>query len=161
MRRGHKTALDTEPDFAATSRFPPERHRAAARRLLDGRLQRHLDLFGPPPGGGWVRAIRVALGMSQFELGRRAGISQPRVAQIERCEVSGRIELETIRRVAEALECDFAYVLAPRAPLEAMVRRQARARAEGDPELAERLAELPGLWNPDRPVTRGLPKEAL
>jgi predicted DNA-binding mobile mystery protein A len=138
---------------------PAETFRSAQRRALDERLARHLDLVGPPPGRGWVRAIREALGMSQYELGRRAEVSQPRVAQIERCEVRREVELETMRRMAEALDCAFEYVLAPGATLKAMVRRQALARAGGHPELAAWLVDQPGLWNPDRHVRRRWPPE--
>jgi predicted DNA-binding mobile mystery protein A len=133
--------------------------RPARRQSLDERLARHLDLVGPPPGGGWVRAIREALGMSQFELGRRTGVSQPRVAQIERAEAHGAIELSTMRRMAAGLGCSFSYVLAPHEPLEAMVRGQALRKARGDSGLAEELVDQPGLWNPNVPGRRVPPEE--
>ena len=99
--------------------------------------------------------------MSQFELGRRAGISQPRVAQVERAEAVGTVELATLRRLAAALGCSLSYVLAPDESLEAMVLFQALDRAHGDRELAEQLVDQSGLWNPDRrvPVRPRAPKE--
>ena len=99
--------------------------------------------------------------MSQAELGRRAGVSQPRVAQIERAETDGAIELGTMRRMAAALGCSFSYVLAPHEPLESMVRGQALHKAGGDAVLAEELVDQPGLWNLHVPGRRVLPEEGV
>jgi predicted DNA-binding mobile mystery protein A len=138
--------------------------RSSRRRALDQRLSRHEDRVGPPPLQGWIRAIREALVMSQFELGERMGLSQPRVAQIERAEAEGSVQLETIRRSAAALGCSFWYVLVPNEPLDRMVRRQALHLAGGDPVLAIEVADRPGLWrgyslHPPPPIPRGRPPE--
>jgi transcriptional regulator with XRE-family HTH domain len=91
--------------------------------------------------------------MSQFELGQRMGVSQPRVAQIERAEAEQSIELKTLSRAAAALGCSLWYVLAPAEPLGSMVQRQALERADGDPALAEGIIDTPGLWRCDRAST--------
>jgi transcriptional regulator with XRE-family HTH domain len=91
--------------------------------------------------------------MTQFELGQRLGVSQPRVAQIERAEAEGSIELSTIGRAAKALRCSLHYVLVPDEPLDEMVRRQALEKADGDPALADELVDTPDLWRADRPNT--------
>lgn len=67
--------------------------------------------------------------MSERELGARAGITQQRVNQIERAELEGSIQLSTLARAADALNCEFVYYLAPREPLEDMVWRQAFLKA--------------------------------
>ena len=142
--------------------------RRTARKRLDQRLV-GLDL-GPRPPRGWTRAIREALGMSTGELGRRMGLTQSRVSQIERAEELGSIRLETLDRAARALNCQVRYVFVPNEPLENMVRQQARLRAEAEvdavthtmaledqapepdvvraqvEELAERLIDSPQLW---------------
>ena len=48
-----------------------------------------------PPPKGWIRAIRDALGMSGAQLGRRIGVKAQSVADIERSEASGSIQLKT------------------------------------------------------------------
>jgi len=40
------------------------------------------------------------------------------------------VSLNTLRRAADALECDLVYVLVPRRPLDETVKRRARALAE-------------------------------
>jgi len=79
------------------------------------------------PVRGWIKAVREALGMTTAQLARRLGVKQPSVVAIEQSEVKGTIELATLRRVAEALDCTLVYALVPHKPLEAAVRDRARA----------------------------------
>ena len=101
-----------------------------ARRRLDERFGRLRPLAGEPrPHRGWIRAIRDALGMSSTELAARIGVSQQRVSQMEHSEVQDTITLETLRRAANALDCDLIYVLEPRTSLDEAVREQAHKKA--------------------------------
>ena len=101
-----------------------------ARRRLDARFLRLRPLADEPrPHKGWIRAIRDALGMSSTELAARIGVSQQRVPQMERSELQDTITLETLRRVADALDCDLVYVLQPRRSLDEAVKEQARRKA--------------------------------
>jgi predicted DNA-binding mobile mystery protein A len=101
-----------------------------ARRQLDARLER-LRPFAeePRPHKGWIRAIRDALGMSSGELADRLGIIQQSVSDLERSELHETVKLETLRRVADALDCDLAYALVPRTSLDEAVKAQARRKA--------------------------------
>src|ERR1700726_3940499 len=80
-----------------------------------------------PPVHGWIKAIRQALGMSMEQLAERLKIKQPSLVTLEQSEAKGTIELATLRRVAEALDCTLVYALVPNKPLETMVRDRARA----------------------------------
>jgi predicted DNA-binding mobile mystery protein A len=79
------------------------------------------------PVRGWIKAIREALGMSTAQLAKRLGIKQPSLVALEQSEAKGTIELATLRRVAEALDCTLVYALVPNKPLESTVRDRARA----------------------------------
>ena len=70
--------------------------------------------------------------MTEKELGDRMGISQPSVSSLERSEADGTIRLSTLRRAAEALNCEVAYVLIPRRPLDELVNERARALARDE-----------------------------
>jgi predicted DNA-binding mobile mystery protein A len=145
--------------------------RSAGRQRLDRRLEGLGTQIGPRPPRGWVREIRLALVMSGWELGTRLGVSASRVAQIEVAEVEGTLRLGSLRRIAEAMNCQLLYAFVPNEPLDVMVRRQAERRAlvrllaqipDPDPrwdrppesripqgqlnELADQLAERYGLW---------------
>jgi len=78
------------------------------------------------PTRGWTKAIRESLGMTTEQLAKRLGVKQPSVIAIEQSEAKGTIELATLRRVAEALDCRLIYALVPNDPLETMVRDRAR-----------------------------------
>jgi len=101
---------------------------AKSRSSLDKRFQQ----WGPPdqylaPNRGWIKAIRNALGMTTAQLAARIGIKQPSMVALEQSEERGTIELATLRRVAEALDCRLIYALVPNQPLDAIVRDRARA----------------------------------
>jgi len=104
---------------------------ALARKHLDRRLAglRGKDDFVRPPRG-WVRAIREAIGMTAAQLGKRIGVSQSRVARMEKGEVDGSITLKTLRHVAEGLNCTIVYALVPNKALDEWMRDRARQIAD-------------------------------
>jgi predicted DNA-binding mobile mystery protein A len=104
--------------------------RAIARKKLDNRLNllQNEGVLARPPRG-WIKAIREALGMTTAQLGKRLGVSQPRILAIEKAESLGTIKLETLERAAQALDCRLVYALVPRTSLESMIEDRARALA--------------------------------
>jgi len=76
------------------------------------------------PHGGWIRAIREALGMPRHALGRRMHVGQQRVQQMELGEAKGSITVNTLARAAEALDCELIIALVPRVPLETRVQQR-------------------------------------
>jgi predicted DNA-binding mobile mystery protein A len=65
-------------------------------------------------GGGWLRAMRLALGATSKETAGRMGVVVSDLYRIENAEARGAVELQTLRRAAEALGCDLVYGLAPK-----------------------------------------------
>jgi len=103
---------------------------AQSRQRLDERLQQFSQINQyEVPARGWIKAIRESLGMTTAQLAKRLGIKQPSVVAIEQSETKGTIELATLRRVAEALDCRLVYALVPKTTLERAVRDRARALA--------------------------------
>lgn len=102
------------------------RQASQSRSQIDERLK----AWGPAaqyrmPARGWIKAIREALGMTTAQLAARLGVKQPSIVAIEQSEVRGSIQLATLRRVAEALECTVVYALVPNKPLETTLRDRA------------------------------------
>ncbi len=95
------------------------------------------------PVRGWIKAIREALGMSTAQLAKRLGIKQPSLVALEQSEAKGTIELATLRRVAEALDCTLVYALVPNKPLESTIR-DARARVRAEAPGAGRALDVAG-----------------
>src|SRR5262245_27487517 len=101
--------------------------RKRARERLDQRLLalKPEDRFRSPPKG-WNRAIRDAIGMTGVQLAARLGGRPQTVEAIEKSEASGSIQLSTLRRAAEAMDCTLVYALVPNSSLENAVRQRAR-----------------------------------
>jgi predicted DNA-binding mobile mystery protein A len=111
---------------------------AQSRSHLDKRFKelRPVTRYNSPVRG-WIKAVREALGMTTAQLAKRLGVKQPSVFAIEQSEAKGTIELATLRRAAEALDCTVVYALVPNKPLEAMVRDRARLFARNRREAVE------------------------
>ena len=64
------------------------------------------------------------------------------IQQLERRETTGAISLESLRRAADALECDLFIAVIPRSPLERIVEDQARRRAQEERERLQHTMAL-------------------
>lgn len=81
------------------------------------------------PKSGWVRAIRESLGMSAAAFARRLGMSHAGVSRLENSEASDAITLASLRKLAEALDCELQYALVPRTSLAQHVTERAKTVA--------------------------------
>jgi predicted DNA-binding mobile mystery protein A len=68
--------------------------------------------------------------MTGDQLGRRLKVTPQTIEQFEKSELQGTIEIQTLRKTAEALNCRLVYALVPNEPLEQMVKRRAQDIAE-------------------------------
>jgi len=81
--------------------------------------------LSPRPRSGWVRAIRESLGMSAAAFARRLGMTPVGVRKLESAEASDAITLASLRKLAQALDCELQYALVPRNSLLQQVRDRA------------------------------------
>ncbi|MCC7194348.1 MAG: mobile mystery protein A [Gemmatimonadaceae bacterium] len=95
-----------------------------------------------PPASGWVRTIRRALGMTTAELARRLGVSRQAVTQLEIAEQRGTASWTSLRKAANAMDCDLAYAILPRGSLTDVLMRQAREQARRHVERSAHSMEL-------------------
>jgi len=77
------------------------------------------------PRSGWVRAIREAMGMSAAAFARRLGMTPVGVRKLESSEASDTITLASLRKLAQALDCELRYALVPRTSLLQQVKDRA------------------------------------
>jgi transcriptional regulator with XRE-family HTH domain len=106
---------------------------------------------------GWLWTVRHAVKIPVAEMARRMGVSGAEVYRAEYAEGRGVIELQTLRRAAEALGCDLVYGLAPREETlaaiaadtaEAREKKRADARKRRLQKARERRREAARLrWN--------------
>lgn len=108
------------------------------------------------PPKGWLRAVRDALGMTTKQLGRRLGVSQPRIVELEQSEANGTVTLNTLQRAAEALGCRLVYALVPEKPLADTVRERAELLARRRQAAVEHTMRLEDQAVKDNRVARAL-----
>jgi len=106
------------------------------RNLQIEQLEKKIKAFAPvrkvtPPPTGWLKAIRLALGVSQQQVGRRLSITRQSVHEIEKRERDGSITLNSLRETASAMDMELVYALVPKdGSLDALIERKARELAE-------------------------------
>ena len=68
----------------------------------------------PRPRGGWLRAVREALRVSQLTVAKLMHVKQQSIVSFEKAEAEDRITLRNLRRVAEAMGCELVYAVVPK-----------------------------------------------
>ena len=106
------------------------------KKLQTEQLESRIKLFSPTsqlpnPPTGWVRAIRLALGMSLQQLANKLSITKQSVQEIEMREKEGAITLKMLRKTARALDMELVYGFVPKGgSLEKYIDTKARSLAE-------------------------------
>ena len=112
------------------------------------------------PRGGWVRAIREALGMTNVQLARQLKIKAPQsVEDMQEYEARGTIKLQTLRKLAEALGCRLVYAIVPAKPLDEVRRERARQVAARRLERAAHSMSLEAQGVSDSEEARELERQ--
>jgi predicted DNA-binding mobile mystery protein A len=106
-----------------------DRHQETRRKLDETLLAFRVARIAAGERRGWLREVRQVVGIPVKEVARRLGVCKWEVFRLERAESESRIMLGTLRRTAEALDCDLVYALAPRqGTLEELAAEQRVAR---------------------------------
>ena len=78
------------------------------------------------PPTGWIKAIRMSLGMSMQQLGNKLAISKQGVLDIEKREKEGSITIKSLREIAKALDMKLVYGFVPNdGSLDALIEKRA------------------------------------
>lgn len=112
----------------ASTRFPLK-YAAMHRRQLEDTLAAWRTPKQPRPRIGWIKSIRLGLRMSAKALAARLGITESGLRKLEVSEKNETISLATLRRVAEAMECELQYAFVPRASLQEILQDRAIEQA--------------------------------
>lgn len=102
-----------------------------ARRQLDSKLQKIRNLIHyDPPVFGWLRTIRENLGITRRQLATRLGVTARTIEAIEGSEAKGTVTLQSLNKVAQALNCKVHYVIVPNKSLQETVDEQMLKKAK-------------------------------
>ncbi len=75
---------------------------------------------------GWIRAVRLALGMSLQQLATRLSITKQSAQQMEQREKNGSISIKSLRETARVLDMKLVYGFVPNdGSLDALIERKA------------------------------------
>ena len=80
-----------------------------------------------PRGSGWINTVREAIGMTASQLAVRLGVTQPRITKMESNE--DNLKLSTMKKAAEAMNCEFVYYFKPKTTFQNLVEEQAQKKA--------------------------------
>lgn len=83
------------------------------------------------PPTGWLKALRLAIGMSCQQVATRLSITRQGVQDMERREKDGSITIRALREAANAVDMQLVYGFVPQdGSLDALVDRKARELAK-------------------------------
>jgi predicted DNA-binding mobile mystery protein A len=90
---------------------------------------------------GWLRAVREALELSLEEVSKKTSMSRQNINQLEQSEASGKITLDSLRRLADAMDCNLVYAIVPRdKTFAALANQVARRKSQLKEDRARRRA---------------------
>jgi len=97
------------------------------------------------PKGGWIRAVRQALGMTNRQLAKRSGRqSAQSIHDLQQREAAETIQLNSLREIAEAMGCRLVYAIVPARPIDEMLRERATAIARATLKRSAHSMKLEG-----------------
>ena len=127
---------------------------------LEDRLRRYRSAReSARPATGWIRAVRQALGMTNRQLAQRVGRKPQTVLDLERREAAQTIQLNSLRELAEAMDCELVYAIVPRKPLGTMLEERAQTVARNALRRANHSMELERQGLGVREQTQALERE--
>lgn len=84
----------------------------------------------PKPSIGWVKTVRISLGMTQEQLGNKLDTTRQAIQQLEKREAEGAITIRNLEEVATALDMSLVYAFIPKdGTVEQLIERKAKQLA--------------------------------
>ena len=116
----------------------------------------------PNPPTGWIRAIRLALGMSLQQLANKLTITKQSVQEIEMREKEGSITLRSLREAAKALDMELVYGFVPKdGSLEKYIDKKARSLAEKIVSRTSNTMKLEDQENTDQRLKKAIEERMM
>jgi predicted DNA-binding mobile mystery protein A len=79
--------------------------------------------------GGWIKFMRQALGLTLQDLAALLSLTPANIAQAQRREVEGKVSLSTLKKMAEAMDCDLVYSFVPKKDIRTFINDKAMKKA--------------------------------
>ncbi len=109
------------------------------------------------PPTGWLRAVRVSLGMSLQQLAHKLSITRQSAQEIELREKEGTITLKSLRETANALDMQLVYGMVPKdGSIEKLIDRKARELATRIVSRASNTMKLEDQENTQQRINKAI-----
>lgn len=130
---------------------------------LEARIKRFYHASElPNPPTGWVRAIRLSLGMSLQQLANKLNITKQSAQEIEIREKEDAITLRSLREAANALDMDLVYGFVPReGSLNNYIDKKARLLAEKIVTRTSTSMKLEDQQNTNQRIEKAIEERTL
>jgi len=130
-------------------------------------LESRIKLFSPTrklpnPPTGWVKAIRLALGMTLQQLANKMSITKQSVQEIEIREKEGAITLKSLREIARVLDMELVYGFVPKdGSLEKYIDKKANLLAEKIVSRTSNTMKLENQENTNQRLKKAIKDRAM
>lgn len=113
-------------------------------------------------GNGWINDVRVALGMSMEQFGKKMKMTAQGVRELERREKNGSISLKNLDKAAQALGLKLSYgFYNPGHNLEGLINHHSRRVAEKIVSRTHRTMQLENQANSKARLKRAIKEKAV
>jgi predicted DNA-binding mobile mystery protein A len=98
---------------------------------MEGKLKAYSSIKNVViPPTGWIKAVRITLGMTLQQLATKLSITKQSTLEIEKREQDGSLTIKSLREAAKALDMELVYGLVPKdGSLDKLIDRKAKALA--------------------------------
>jgi len=73
------------------------------------------------PREGWIKEIRSAFKLTYAQLAKKLSITPSAIKKFETNEINGKINLKSLNKIADAMNCKLIYALVPHESLEKII----------------------------------------
>lgn len=79
---------------------------------------------------GWIKYMRNALGLTQTKLAKLVNLNSANIVQAEKREIEGNVSIATLKKMAQAMECEFVYAFVPNKKISEIIHDKAYDKAK-------------------------------
>ena len=137
------------------------------KKLQIEQMERKMEAFSglksiTSPATGWIRAIRITLGISLQQLANHLGITKQSVGEMEKRERDESITIKSLRKAARALNMELVYGFVPiEGTLEALIERKAHELAIQIVSRSSQTMRLEDQENSKERIEKSIEERAL
>ena len=114
------------------------------------------------PPTGWIKSVRIAIGMSLLQMGKKLSITKQSMQNMEKREKDGAITLNALKDAANALDMQLVYGFVPKdGSMENLIDRKARELATRIVLRTSNTMKLEDLENSDTRIKKAIEEKAI